>query len=424
MRPNTKRINLGIINLGVDFNLYKEVYECVLKYENNERSVNVLDVLSCSSESEIEIVNHAIILSADFLVVLYSDRDEDLDVSKLEYRSRTLEWIKYAKEINNLEVCGFLFSSFDQNVYNHQSDPIYRVSDLFHANYGCNLEERVIDEVWDDLNRYIKNFEENSTDEIAEKRILNCLEKKMTYLDLSNLGLKRLPSAIVILKDTLEYVCIGNHQYFPYVDGFAFSCEDRYGQNDIDDVSILSEFNNLKAIYGSRNRLSFGLHSMPVQILEQLIHLDLYDSNVLSYSFLNSCKNLIMLDVSFTSISTEDLKSLAQMEALEDLSLEHISTRSIKTALKVLKSSNLKQLNISNTNFQNIEELADLQNLEVLKIAGNKLTKLDGLSSHRITSPSLTERSSHNTSIFFLSEANLISSKSTYGVFSVFTYFL
>jgi internalin A len=209
-------------------------------------------------------------------------------------------------------------------------------------------------------------------------------EKKLTGLDLSGLGLEKIPKEIADLTMLQE-----------------LNLQD----NEITKIENLDRLVNLQVLNLSINRISEieGLNN-----LVNLRHLGLAYNNryttttgsisggILQISNLNNLQNLEFLDLSFNligeingldnllmlsslNLSNNSITKIENIGHLSNLKILHLSNNSITKIENIGHLSNLKILHLSNNSITKIENIGHLSNLESLYLSNNSITKIENI---------------------------------------------
>ncbi|MCH5193463.1 MAG: hypothetical protein J1F11_05845 [Oscillospiraceae bacterium] len=167
----------------------------------------------------------------------------------------------------------------------------------------------------------------------------------------------------------LKGLCLGNiHTIKPYEDIEDYSplknlTDLKYFSgkrlSNFTDISVFENADSLITLEITGADLQGGLDA--VSSLENLIELRLTSCAADDFSPVGNCKNLKILDLSYTNV--EDLSFLENLNELEFLSLGYTSTDNYNTIGYCKK---LRVLNISGTNITDLSFLKELTDLEDL----------------------------------------------------------
>ena len=144
------------------------------------------------------------------------------------------------------------------------------------------------------------------------------------------------------------------------------------GNNNISDISALSELKNLTQLWLSSNNISDISASSELKNLDRL---NLYNNNISDISALSGLTNLHTLWLQDNNIS--DISALSELKNLNTLTLNSNNISDI-SALSELK--NLDRLSLYNNNISDISALSELKNLDRLNLYNNNISDISALS--------------------------------------------
>ncbi|WGK70112.1 COR domain-containing protein [Candidatus Haliotispira prima] len=185
---------------------------------------------------------------------------------------------------------------------------------------------------------------------IALKRIQECLQEQATTLDLSDLGLKELPSEISRLKHLNTLDC---------------------SENEITDLSPLKGLGSLNELDCSENEIR---DVSPLGGLGSLNTLNCSDNQIRDLSPLTGLSSLNRLDCSDNQI--RDLSSLAGLDSLNEL---FCPSNQITDLSPLAGLDSLNELFCFGNQIKDLSPLAGLGSLNTLHCSNNQITDLSPL---------------------------------------------
>lgn len=175
------------------------------------------------------------------------------------------------------------------------------------------------------------------------------------YLDLSNLGLTKVPNfaeiATAVQKEDIIYLNLSN--------------------NEITEISEdLLVLVNLKELKLDNNKITKLENIQDVKLLNRI---EAYKNQIEEVDIKN-LPGLVELDLAYNNLSSEDIASLNQLTSVESLQLQHNNLESIK-GVEVLE--NLKTLKIESNQISDVSVLEQLENLENVTVGNNPLPETE-----------------------------------------------
>jgi Leucine-rich repeat (LRR) protein len=263
-------------------------------------------------------------------------------------------------------------SEYAETIGKHQElDKKYVVykNDLkYRSNRDLNIDKIIFD------NDEVKDLYNKNLDSL-EYRLKECDDEKYTTLDLKHMDLIKLPEIPISIKKKIKHLFMSD--------------------NELTELSSLSDFINLESVDISRNKLKC-LPKLPISITELNCSFNLIDvlpdptdvpnlakleCNNNKLSKLPNYKNLIIL-----SVSKNNLESIPSMLKLEKLSCFENKVNNISSCpkMQILDCSNNDLKNIPDMpllidlicNRNDIQTLPDLSELKYLECIGTNLKKL------------------------------------------------
>ena len=141
---------------------------------------------------------------------------------------------------------------------------------------------------------------------------------------------------------------------------------------DLEDISFLGNFENLRVVYISTNKI-YDLS--PLKGKSKLAYLDFSWNEVDNLTPLSSLNSLKWLSAYGNKIS--DLTPLSGLTNLEEISFYENLIEDI-SPLKEMKT--LKRVELINNQIKDVSPLKDFENFEELRLSGNPITNLEVLS--------------------------------------------
>jgi Leucine-rich repeat (LRR) protein len=259
--------------------------------------------------------------------------------------------------------------------------------------FGNLSEETILTiklDVW--VNSNNENAQEKENKKIAASRIMDCFKNNSTSLDLSNLGLKKLPSEINQLVQVTRISLGGNNfEYTPFPRG-NLNRETKVALDD-NDIQIIprlfiksSKFNTLRLkllIWANDKNISADEKNGRKIVSNRIIDCALNKSKILDlanmkltslpdiFQYLTHLEQLRLLNNDLTSIPN----SIRSLSILRSLGLVHNKIETIPDSIAAL--SNLRYLYLDNNEIQVIPELfKNSRKIEVLYLGRNRLREL------------------------------------------------
>ncbi|MCA3271512.1 MAG: hypothetical protein ING12_05900 [Roseomonas sp.] len=203
---------------------------------------------------------------------------------------------------------------------------------------------------------------------IAEERIAEAARTGQDWLDLGDLGLKRLPERLTALTN-LKRLNLGT--YFILTPEGADGRRTRYEPNAFASIELLSALSNLRELFLD----SSGCTNLdPISSLTQLEYLNLKDTRVWDLSPLTPLKQLRKLYCNDTQV--RDLSPLTALEQLEHLDCAQTLTNDL-SPLSTLRQ--LVELHCGGTLVSDLSPLGGLSLLRHLVISQTKVRHLKPL---------------------------------------------
>lgn len=173
------------------------------------------------------------------------------------------------------------------------------------------------------------------------------------YLDLSNLGLTKIPDfseiATAVQKEDILYLNLSNNQIAEISD----------------DLLVLTNLKELKLDNNQITKLE------NIQDILMLSKIDAY-KNQISEIDLGSLPGLSSLDLSYNNLESDDLAQISKISSLESLQVQHNQIDSLD-GIDALK--NLKTLKAESNQIKDTAILEKMENLETVTLGYNPLSE-------------------------------------------------
>jgi hypothetical protein len=203
---------------------------------------------------------------------------------------------------------------------------------------------------------------------IAEERIAEAARTGQDWLDLGDLGLKRLPEALSRLTK-LKRVSLGNlHQVNAGGSNDRMRATER---SSFSDISALSGLIALQELYLENTRCD---DLSPIAGLQQLQKLNCGDTEVSDLSPIAGLQQLQTLSCWGTKVS--DLSPIAGLQQLQNL---YCGSTKVRDLSPIAGLQQLQNLNCFNTRVSDLSPIAGLQQLQNLDCDGTKVSDLSPL---------------------------------------------
>jgi len=221
--------------------------------------------------------------------------------------------------------------------------------------------------------------------DLAIKLIDEANEKKSTFLDLGNCGLKAIPKEITKLSGFLEHLNLGSQ----YLENYAY-------KSSINKLSV----NNFS---GEDNDLNL------LTELKHIKKLDFYSSHIgeKGAKYISRLSSLTSLNLEYNDIGEKEAEHISNLSALTSLNLDsnNIGSKGAKhiSRLSALTSLNLRSNNIDEKGAEHISRLSSLTslNLNSNKIGekgAEHISKLSSLTSLNLYSNKIGEKGAEHIS--------------------------
>ena len=222
---------------------------------------------------------------------------------------------------------------------------------------------------------------------IAEERIADAARTGQDWLDLGDLGLKRLPEGLSKLIK-LKRLSLGSI--------FQVNAEGLSGHRGptersfLSDISVISNLSELRELYIERTQVSdlspiAGLQQLqhldcgytkvsdlvPIAELQQLQHLDCRRTQVSDLSPIAGLQQLQHIYCGYTKVS--DLSPLVALQQLQHLDC---SPTAVSDLSPIAALQQLQHLDCSHTEVSDLSPIAGLQQLQSLHCGGTKVSDL------------------------------------------------
>jgi small GTP-binding protein len=212
--------------------------------------------------------------------------------------------------------------------------------------------------------------------ELAIRLINEAYEKKSTFLDLGNCGLKEIPKEIVKLKDTLLHLNLG--RWYP-VDNHYNKSANNFASNEIGDnkqsLFLLSELPHLKtlSLYGNFVGETGAKY---ISALSSLTSLNLADNEIdeRGAEYISRLSSLTALNLADNEIGVKGAEYISHLSSLTSLDLRYNKIGE-KGAEYVSRLSSLRSLHLANNKIgdKGAEYISQLSSLTSLTLDNNKI---------------------------------------------------